>query len=159
MFFKEKWGFVLCPPLLVIWKSNMAFFRGIWVGCIFCSIDIHDICLHLSWVMGHERNQRRCYPGKKKKKHRCNWCNCPVCQLQMLRQISILTTSFKAAKQMCALWESLASSRVFSHHPWENVLYFTLCTGDRNNTVYVVQYAALGFGSTSQLSLGKTPSL
>lgn len=59
-------------------------------------------------------------------------CNCPVSQAQMARQISILTTSFRAAKQRCALWECLTISRVFSHHCWEKVLHFNLCTKDRN---------------------------
>lgn len=58
--------------------------------------------------------------------------SCPVSQAQMLRQISILTTSIRAAKQRCVLWECLASSREFSHHCWENVLHFNLCSKDGN---------------------------
>lgn len=65
---------------------------------------------------GMLRKQEDMVLEKKPKQNEKDRFACPVCQFQMLRQMGILTTSFGAAKQKCALCESLASSRVVSHH-------------------------------------------
>lgn len=78
---------------------------------------------------------------------------CPVCQLQMLRQMGILTTSFGAAKQRCVLWESLASSRVVSHHTVPGKMcYILICAVRTRTTHHFAQCAALCFNNTRQLS-------
>lgn len=120
------------------------FCSATWWGCILCNAETHDACLPLSWVRGNEGETKKILSWENKMYR----FGCSVCQLQLLRQMGILTTSFGAAKQQCALWEFLASSRMVTHHTTPG----KMCCKDMNNTLHFAQYVALCFNNTGQFS-------
>lgn len=155
LFLKKNEGLWHAPQLPVMWKSSMAFLGVLGWDASFTAWTPMTFAFTSPGWWG-----MRGIKDDVILKNKCIgvivlYVNCKCWHKSASWQLP----SRQQKKCYLLLWESLASSRVFSHHCWENVLYFILCTGDRNNTVHSVQYAALCFDSTSQLSLGKTPSL